>query len=48
MDATGESHSQGVGAGMKWRQHLESLDEDIRDHLERETQINIDRGIPPP
>jgi putative ABC transport system permease protein len=48
MDATGESHSQGVGAGMKWRQHLESLDEDIRDHLERETQINIDRGIPSP
>src|SRR5438045_3762465 len=26
---------------------LEQLDEDIRDHLERETQDNIDRGMSP-
>jgi hypothetical protein len=26
---------------------LEQLDEDIREHLERETQDNIDRGISP-
>jgi putative ABC transport system permease protein len=26
---------------------LNSLDDDIRDHLERETQANIDRGLPP-
>ena len=26
---------------------LDTLDEDIRDHIERETQENIDRGMPP-
>jgi predicted permease len=26
---------------------LEDLDQDIRDHIERETQDNIDRGMPP-
>src|SRR6266853_3417804 len=26
---------------------LEELDQDIRDHIERETQDNIDRGMPP-
>ncbi len=26
---------------------LESLDQDIRDHIERETQVNIERGMPP-
>ena len=26
---------------------LDTLDEDIRDHVERETQENIDRGMPP-
>jgi predicted permease len=27
--------------------HLKDLDNDIRDHIERETQENIDRGMPP-
>jgi hypothetical protein len=26
---------------------LDDLDEDIREHIERETQDNIDRGVPP-
>jgi len=26
---------------------LQALDQDIRDHIERETQDNIDRGMPP-
>ncbi len=26
---------------------LEELDQDIRDHIERETQDNIERGMPP-
>jgi hypothetical protein len=26
---------------------LEDLDQDIRDHIERETQDNIERGMPP-
>jgi len=26
---------------------LEDLDQDIRDHIERETQDNIERGVPP-
>jgi len=26
---------------------LENLDRDIRDHIERETQDNIERGMPP-
>jgi len=26
---------------------LEELDQDIRDHIERETQDNIDSGMPP-
>jgi predicted permease len=29
------------------RRMLEELDEDIRDHIERETQDNIERGMPP-
>ena len=29
------------------RRSLDGLDEDIRDHLERETQDNIDRGMTP-
>ncbi len=29
------------------RRHLESLDQDIRDHLEAEIRDNIDRGLPP-
>ena len=29
------------------RRALDGLDEDIRDHIERETQDNIDRGMPP-
>jgi predicted permease len=33
---------------MKRRKHLlEDLDQDIRDHIERETQDNIERGMPP-
>ncbi|HET9262562.1 MAG TPA: permease prefix domain 1-containing protein [Vicinamibacterales bacterium] len=33
---------------MKWgRRALDSLDDDIRDHIERETQDNIDRGMSP-
>jgi putative ABC transport system permease protein len=29
------------------KQMLEDLDQDIRDHIERETQDNIERGVPP-
>lgn len=29
------------------RRALDSLDDDIRDHLERETRDNLDRGMPP-
>ena len=29
------------------RRALDGLDEDIRDHIERETQDNIDRGLAP-
>ena len=29
------------------RHPLDGLDEDIRDHIERETQDNIDRGMTP-
>ena len=29
------------------RRSLDGLDEDIRDHIERETQDNIDRGMSP-
>jgi hypothetical protein len=29
------------------RHPLDGLDEDVRDHLERETQDNIDRGMTP-
>jgi hypothetical protein len=29
------------------RRHLDDLDDDIRDHLERETQDNVDRGMAP-
>jgi predicted permease len=32
---------------MKGRRHLDALDEDVREHLERETQDNIDRGLSP-
>jgi predicted permease len=33
---------------MRRRKHmLEDLDQDIRDHIERETQDNIERGMPP-
>ena len=32
---------------MKGRRHLDALDDDIREHLERETQDNIDRGMTP-
>jgi hypothetical protein len=32
---------------MRRKQLLEDLDQDIRDHLERETQDNIDRGMSP-
>lgn len=32
---------------MKRRQILDGLDDDIRDHIERETQDNIARGMPP-
>ena len=32
---------------MRRKRMLEHLDEDIREHLERETQDNIDRGMPP-
>ena len=32
---------------MKGRRHLDALDDDIREHLEREAQDNIDRGMTP-
>ena len=33
---------------MKRRRALDGLDDDMRDHIERETQDNIDRGLPQP
>src|SRR6185295_1051791 len=32
---------------MKSRHHLESLDQDIREHIEHETRDNIERGMSP-
>jgi hypothetical protein len=32
---------------MRGREHLDGLDDEIRDHLEREAQDNIDRGMTP-
>ncbi|HTT65445.1 MAG TPA: ABC transporter permease [Bryobacteraceae bacterium] len=32
---------------MRRRRMLDSLDDDIRDHIERETRDNIERGMPP-
>jgi len=32
---------------MRRKRLLHELDQDIRDHIERETQDNIDRGISP-
>ena len=32
---------------MNGRHHLDGLDDEIRDHLDRETQANIDRGMTP-
>src|SRR6266436_5039493 len=43
--------SQASGAGgqimSRRKRMLEELDDDIRDHIERETQDNIDRGMSP-
>src|SRR5262249_60347804 len=36
-----------VEAGMSPRDHLDSLDDEIRDHLERDTQEHIERGMTP-
>ncbi len=33
---------------MRRKRMLQQLDEDIREHLDRETQDNIDRGMPGP
>ena len=38
MGEARESHCQGVEASMRGRRHLDALDDDINDHLERETQ----------
>jgi predicted permease len=32
---------------MTWHRHLDALDEDIQDHIERETQDLVDRGLTP-
>ena len=32
---------------MKRRRHLDSLEQDIRDHIEEETQDNLARGMTP-
>src|SRR5205823_2130370 len=45
-DARARHHAR-PAAGMKGRRHLEALDVDIREHLERETQEHIDRGMTP-
>jgi predicted permease len=43
-----ESHvSAGWEIMRRRKRMLEDLDQDIRDHIERETQDNIDRGMPP-
>src|SRR6202045_4899295 len=54
MGQAGRSDRAGSPPGKAGRQimsrrkrMLEELDQDIRDHIERETQDNIDRGMPP-
>src|SRR5579862_1925548 len=53
MGKTGGSHRTNSAAGKpggtmtRRKRMLEQLDEDIHDHLERETQDNIDRGMSP-
>src|SRR5262245_63292569 len=45
-DARARHHAR-AAAGMKRRRSLDGLDDDIRDHIERETQEHIDRGLTP-
>src|SRR5947209_6371293 len=53
MGKTGGSHRASSPAGraggtmMRRKRMLEQLDEDIREHLDRETQDNMDRGMSP-
>src|SRR5690348_13098629 len=54
MGQTGRSHRAHSPTGKAGRQimsrrkrMLEELDQDIREHIERETQDNIERGMPP-
>src|SRR6266481_5061590 len=47
-DRAGSPPGKAGGQIMSRRKRmLEELDQDIRDHIERETQDNIDRGMPP-
>src|SRR4030095_10870637 len=41
------SRRAGVEAMRRARRALDGLDDDIRDHIARETQDNIDRGMAP-
>src|SRR6185503_8159808 len=50
MGAPGSRNRASPAAGMTWRTQRDSLnqlDEDIRDHIDRETQNNIARGMAP-
>src|ERR1700675_2364054 len=45
MGQVGACHRPDSEAGMN--RHLKNLDQEIRDHIERETLANIDRGMSP-
>jgi putative ABC transport system permease protein len=48
MGEAGAGDRAGVEAGVTSRRRsLDGLDDDVRDHIERETQENIDRGMAP-
>jgi predicted permease len=48
MGEAGAGDRAGVEAGVTSRRRsLDGLDDDVRDHIERETQDNIDRGMAP-
>src|SRR6202521_2051831 len=44
-----DSSASGAGGGAmsRGKRMMDDLDQDIREHIERETQDNIERGMPP-
>src|ERR1700675_4128192 len=51
VSGSDRAHSPASGAGggamSRGKRMMEELDQDIREHIERETQDNIERGMPP-